>query len=538
MGELVDQLGSMAAGQLIRSEDWNALVAAVEKMETDLTKSISKTEDKLTGIINKAQTQLDEVDTTLGQLQDQFNAFVAKINPLLDQHYRVTMETTRVRYAIGERAIITAQVTDLLGNQLDFADEATRPWIDFVSSWGQLKSMGGQPGVDYRGGAQARTLSVRTDQQGRARAFLRSEFVEGLTEETEEAVDTSMTARLPNTTGTGADFTVAEAILHANTPVEAKNMGTLEVMTMEYDRADAVMFRNYVDIHYSRNTVLSTGRILPISNSWRDYRTIVLAFAKDDSDPTTPDQSRGVSSIQITFRDWIIPWIILEYFPETDTLADDFRERLIPRLTSDFGQSVYNIKTEVNEFVTNMGLVGKQRNYQIAHKALDQMTVPKPPAFLNTLTQSMQDAITIQQALETAQGIVPGVPDQEVAFEAFANVASRGDAKVAGVDKELNDLKEKMSQMEESIVDANSGIGALQGSVGTLNGRVDATLAEGGAIQQLNSKLETVTQQVGVLKNLDVIEVQDKLSEIRVLNDNLLKANVEIAAIKGRIGPG
>ena len=32
MGELVDSLGNKAAGQLIKSEDWNALVAAVESL--------------------------------------------------------------------------------------------------------------------------------------------------------------------------------------------------------------------------------------------------------------------------------------------------------------------------------------------------------------------------------------------------------------------------------------------------------------------------------------------------------------------------
>ena len=520
MSELVEQLGNKVAGQLIRPEEWNTLVATVENIQTTLTERIDSVETTLT-------QRVDSIDATLTQLQSDFNAFAAKINPLLGQYYRVTMETTKINYAIGERAEIVARVTDLLGNPLDLTNEADRPWIDFVATWGQLKPIGGVADSDFRGGVGDRTLSVRTDTQGVARALLRSEFAEGFTDEAEDEVAAALTTNIrtePNQPQ--ASETIAEIILRSNTPIEAKNAGAFQTLTAEYDRADAVSVRSYVDAHYSRNTALITGKLTPtFIHRWRDYRSTVMAFATSDSDPRTPDQSRGVSSIQVTFRDWIGPWLSLDYFEETRPLVLNFRDRLTPKITGELGQSVLNVKSEVDEFVRDKGLVGKLRNYQVVHNALDEVTLPQPPVFLNTLARSIQDAVSIQQTLESVQAI--SAPNQTAAFEVFTNAAVQADTST---------LQQQIGEALQRFDDINGQVSNLGNAVSSLNGRLDASLAEGGTLQQLTSKIEMVRQQVEVLQNFDVIDVQNKLSEVRVINDNLIQAKADITLLKDRIG--
>lgn len=311
MGELVDRLGNKVAGQLIRSEDWNALVAEVEKINTSLRGRI----DELASNVDARITGIEE---RIGPLESEVIALREQITPFLGQFYRVTLETTKRNYAIGELAEVTARVTDLQGNPI-----ASRPWVDFVTVWGQLK-----PARDFddRSGAGGHTISVRTDPEGVAKVMLRSEYVEGITHAEEDDVSVALASTLPQST-----VTIADSILNSRTPLEAKNTGAFRMLSVEYDRPDAMSVRKYVDTHFVRNPILNRPPFQPVfGQRWRDYRSTVLASVKDDSDPRTPDQSRGLTSIQVTFRDWIGPWIILDYVTEIGPLVQDFRNRLIP----------------------------------------------------------------------------------------------------------------------------------------------------------------------------------------------------------------
>jgi len=489
MGELVDRLGNKAAGQLIKSEDWNELVTAVEDLSVTVNQRFAAVDEQLQELSDRVDGRLQELDNRVDALAEDFGNFRGTVEPLLGEYYRLTMETTRSSYAIGELAEITARVTDLRGNPLDLSDQAKRPWIDFVvASWGQLKPVAG---FESLGGAGDRTISVRTDAQGVARVYLRSDHAEGFTDEDEVEVAVSLETTLPTT-----NKSIAETILSAATPMEAKERGAFRVLTAEYDRTDAPRVSKYADAYFSKNVPLIVGRFPPpiFTHRWRDYRSTVMAFARRDSDPVTPDQSRGVSSIQVTFRDWIGPWIITDYFVETAPLVERFHDRLIPKITDNYNQSVEDFKAEVNEFVLDKGLIGRQRNYRVMQEALDTLDPTQRPAYgLKKLTEPMQDAIGVQQTLESAQGAGP--TGQGVAFGAFTGAAVRAEDAVVRVDAQVAQIQGQLTgYVDEQLGETRDQL-LFQVQQEQVNLK-DELLAEDGPIQTVQKSLQTVSGQV------------------------------------------
>lgn len=514
MGELVDQLGNKSSGQLIRSEDWNDLVSAVEDNHAAVNQRIDALTASVNAQFDAVNGSIQDLSGQLTQLQGSLEAFRASIEPILGQYYRVTLEATGIRYAIGQIAELTARVTSLQGKPLDWRDPAGRPWIDFVVTWGQLKPVAG---FESLGGVGDRTLTVRVNEEGIARVRLRADHVEGFTDEAEDEVAASLTTRVP-----GLSKSFAEAVLEANTPLEAKGFGAFRMMSLEYDRTDAVSVRQYVDTYFMKNAPAVTGKIVPPFRArWRDYRSTVLAFVKADNDPRTPDQSLGVSSIQITFRDWISPWISLDYMDIAIEAVHIARDRLTPKVTGNLVESVGLIKDEVNRMVAGKGLIGKQRDYQIINAALSQVNVPQPPQFLNTLTKSVRNAVSIQQSLESAQAAGFGPEDQQVAFEVFTATAVQADTGVEVIKQGLSTLQQQLQTVQQSFSGISGEVVQLKTSVSSLGGRMDATIAEGGEIQRLRSDLATVSQKVEVLRDLDPTSVRTKLIEVESLTNRV-----------------
>jgi archaellum component FlaC len=514
MGELVDQLGNKSSGQIIRSEDWNDLVSAVENNHAVVNQRIDALTASVQTQFNAVNGSIQDLSGQLAELHGALNGFRASIEPILGQYYRVTLEATRINYTIGQIAELTARVTSLQGKPLDLRDPATRPWVDFVVTWGQLKPVAG---FESLGGVGDRTLTVRVNAGGIAQVRLRADHVEGFTDEAEDEVAASLTTRLPE-----LNKSVAEVILESNTPLEAKGSGAFRMMTLEYDRNDALSVRQYVDTYFMKNAAAVTGKIIPpFRTRWRDYRSTVMAFAKADNDPRTPDQSRGVSSIQITFRDWISPWISLDYMDITVAAVQIARDRLTPRVTGNLAESAGLLKDEVNQMVRGKGLIGKQRDYQIIHAALDQVNVSQPPQFLNTLTKSVQNAVNIQQSLENTQAAAFGPGDQQVAFDVFTATAVQAGTGVEEIKQGLSALQRQLQSVERNFSGVSGEVTRLQTSLSSLGGRMDATIAEGGEIQRLRSDLKTVSQKVEVLRDLDPSSVRTKLIEVESLTNRV-----------------
>lgn len=502
MGQLADTYGHKAPGNLIKPQDWNGLIDGIEKNDADL-------DQRVKALTETTTTQLNQMAQQIAQLEAQLTQLSAAVAPLLKQ-YRVTLQTSKAGFAIGELAELVAHVTDVQGNQLP-----APVWVDFVATWGQFKPVSG---FNSLGGVGDRTISVQTDAQGVARVQIQSEHVEAFDNGIEEEVAASLKTNLPT-----VNKSIADIILQAETPMEAKTAGAFKTMSSEYDRADAASVRNYVDAYYVKYArTITDKRVLPIHRvRWRDYRSTVMVVAKNDSDPSTPDPNSGVSSIQITFRDWIGPWLVLEYANLEDkaNLVQVAGARIAPKVTANYLESLGLVKDEIKSMVRSEGVVGKLRDYQVINTALDQVNVAQPPPFLNTLTKSVQDAISIQQTLETTQTTAIGSNGSAVAFEVFTQAATRADTNVAGLKSDLNTfVQQQMTQAQQTLQNQ------VQQQQQTFR---DQLLADGGPVKSLiESQVRPVRQQVEGFQKLDPNVVADKINRIGLIETALnLKIN-------------
>lgn len=545
MGELLTTLGNKAAGQLIRAEDWNALVAAVD----GLTDQLATLETNLT-------TRIDATDAELTQLRNDFDAFQGQINPLLRDYYRVTLETSKRSYAIGDLATLTARVTDLLGNPLDLSDAANRPWIDFVATWGQFRPA---PGFTSRDEEGDRSLSVQVNAQGVASVQLRADHAAGFSQEDDAEIAGSLATILPD-----RGVSVSDAILGANSPTAAREIGAFQFLSAEYDRADTNKMRQFADTYYAKNAALVTGKVGPSrTQGWRDYRAIVLAFARSDDNPQTPDHGHGASSIEVTFRDWIGPWIIIDYLPKSNELLGDLRLELSNQIHGTYFDAIDRINEHITEFTRDKGVLGKLGRYNVVNAALAQLPVTNPPDYFDDLVDTARSAVNLQQAVSLAQATTAGLAEEAVALDTFKGVSKRSEQTVgaiqgrvdgfnATVDEKLNDAQAQLSnavskasqefqaqvnaaetrfsgridesaksfdqrfaQVEKTLQDQNQFLlenfrtvntkaSTLENSLNSLNGRFTSALAEGGLIQDINARVNNVEGQLGALNVLDL----------------------------------
>jgi uncharacterized protein YoxC len=472
MGNLTTEFGGKGEGQLIRSQDWNGLIEAIDTKLTTL-------DDKVQTGLADLSTRVDSLNETVSQLRQELTTFRNAVEPITRSYYRLTMKTTRHHYAIGEVGEIVARVSDLHGNPLDLADAASRPWVDFVAAWGQLKPVDGFPSL---GGSGDRAISVQVNQQGEARVQVRAEHADGVPEEVEIGMVESLT------TVSSGDKTIAEVILEANTPLEASNRGAFSLIAAEYDRIDVPHVRHYLDSYYLwQPPVIDNRWWPPRPQGWRDYRSTILAFVKNDADPSTADPSRGVSSIQVVFRDWLGPFISLEYFNNNDKLINLTADQLASGLLSvdDLNLALTSVSSIVAQSVAGKGLLARQRGFRVINAALDQLQLADPPGYLPILRETVKDAVAMQEAMELSQLTVTG--SDQVAVDVLTNTALRSGADVASLEQEFSELQEGFTGVSEELQTVNQQVatfgssltefstrtGVLEGRITAINGRYE-----------------------------------------------------------------
>lgn len=471
MGELIDQFGNKQAGQLIRSEDWNGLIAGIE------------------GLLDNVNAQIDGLNDQISALNGRLQSIEPAAQALSEQH-RIALSAGAARFAIGQVATLTAQVTDFAGEPLpDLGNAANRPWVDFVTSWGELKPAPGFTSVLGTGG---RAASVRVNAQGIAQVTLRAEFDEDLTDEQEDGVASALTATLPS------NDTVAEAILASNTPLDAKVKGAFQPLTQAYVSNERFV-RKYTDAYYLKQPRKVREGFQSI---WRDYRATVMVMSRSDNDPTSPDRGRGGSSIQITFRDWIGPWIVVDFFDQGKDRIDDALKVLQPKIDpSRYGISLINLKDEIAQRVQDLGTLGRIREYRVMSEALDRIQLDQPVSFLPRLINETQGIVAVQQAFEFAQANTIELANTEAALGSLASAAAQGDVGLDELRGQLDDMSGAIAQQTGRADGFESKLDNVESSVANLNQQVQSDLPElKGQFVAFRQEQTTLQRDVGVLQ--------------------------------------
>jgi archaellum component FlaC len=561
MGELVDQLGNKQQGQLISKEDWNLLVATLEKVRDTLTSRVDDLNAQMQAGFDNVREQLDMLDRRVEAVETTVD--------VLRRQYRVTLSTSELNYALGEVAEITAQVTGFEGRPLDMGSLPGRPWVDFITAWGQFTAA---DGFASRGGAGGRTISVQVNDTGIAQVRLRAEHAEGLSEDEDQEISAVLQTKIDVSNGAGQMISkrVAQVFLEAETPREVQTKSqAYQLMTKEYQRADSRTFANYLDAYYLHRPERVIGIFPGARTRWRDYVATLMAIAKDDSDPRTADEGRGYSSIQVTFRDWIDSWIHLDYFDDISSLVADLRGQLQAEIVDHFSDSIQGLQSRIQGIVANQGVLGKLRGLQATQQALGSMTMQVKPGFYDDLVNYAQNAVKFEQTMVYSQAnTVGGAVEDNPGLAMFTTAAVQNNKSAgnlqAGIDKVGQAVSNAQALAEAIVTGAEQRVGA---SVSALESKVDSRLAQldtqfaqqATAIgehtaslalldsrteaaqqkaSQVDAKVTTVSDQVQMLESFDVIDVQNKLADLRVVQTNLQQAQQNIVALQQAVGGG
>jgi hypothetical protein len=506
----VDQFGGKSAGELIRAELWNNVMAALDELSASVDTRFATVESSLATLTGEVTT----LNGTVEQLQTDVGAF----KNVLAQYYKVSLSTTRVSYATGEEATIVAEVRDLQGQPIAFAN-ADRPWIDFVTVWGHLRPADGFESQTGDSSGGERGISVRTNGAGVANVLLRAEVGQDLPLEAHADVAATMTTKLSD------KRSIAQAILEAPTPVDAKNAGAFAAVAAEYDRPAATGVRSFLDTYYVHRAPSVIGKVAPpvVSPRWRDYASIVVAVARADADPTTPDQARGAGSIRVAFRDWIGPWLLLHYFDPVQLAPSiaDFRVKLQPHFTADYFDSVTRLKGEVSTLVGDgRGLVGRIRDFQAVHGALDGVQVGQPAALVAKVTQTVQQAVVMQQTFEPVQAATFSASGGKVALDALTDSSVQAATDVGAVKAQVASIQTKVDTVGTRVDSAHA-------TLATLDGRVTEASS---ALTTISHSVSSVSSQVNKVQQLYPAAVRDQFLSLKgaVLDVKAIKQHLNL----------
>jgi hypothetical protein len=471
-------LAPKAPGHLIRAEDWNTLIESLVEYGTLIAEQAAQIQPLLA-----LPARLSALETRIDQLEQ-------SIEPLLGS-YIVKLSSARISYATGELCEILATVTDLQGAALP----APFPWIDLVAAWGRLRPA---PGFNSRAGSGDNALSVQVNAQGIARVILRAEHSDGFSAVEEAQILAVLDTRLPSAT-----TTIAQAFMMTTTPNDPQAKSAYQLLHREYDRRDSSVFRHYADTYHLRTPEWNLEPAAPsITASWRDFRATVIALAKPDADPTTADGSHGAASIQVTFRDWLWPWIF-DYTADVGTLREDLIATYIPLFEAADTFELFRDKLILE--LDDRGVLGRKKYLQASKQALDVLTVGSTPGKVG-IKRDLTAAIGAQLSTELYVNLMPGLG--VALFDAQLG-ASQATLTVA----------EQLGEAEQAI-EQNAGMFAM---VNVLEGRVQSVERIGSEIQ---SSLTLINDNVRAINPLDGDSLKVTVNKI----------SADLATLKSRFG--
>jgi hypothetical protein len=479
MGELVNDFGGKVSGELIKPTDWNGMLAKVEQMIDTVANDLGTRIDKL-------EVQADSLETRVNTAEDRLNDAETTLNQVRGRLPELKLSTTTTRFAIGQRGTITAQVTALDGTPLDLSNAATRPWVDFVTVWGTLKAANG---FTSRGGAGDQTLSVQVNSNGVAQALIRAAHAESFAEEDELEIEGFLSTQPV----AASSSTIADMVLAANTPHDGAMSFAYQAMSVEYDRTtsnNTPVFQRYIDAYYVTQPASTVGNFASVyTQRWRDYRATVMAFLKPDSNPTTADGALASASIQVTFRDWIAPWVLTDYLPAVGTIQLDYGQRFQNLIGPSLGLSIDGIVGEVEDIIRDKGIIGRQRDLQAIDKAIGSLRfTADPPPFMTDLVQAIQFGSQVQHAMIYSQSLTPGDTGEARGFGAIAGSVGQASAEASRIKQQLTDDID--TKLTNTTTDLQNQVNVMQVKF------QEELLREDGPILNVQREVQTFSGQV------------------------------------------
>jgi len=546
-------LGGKGPGELILADDWNTLVTQVQAMGQALSDGLQALDTRLQGVIDgeiaDLQSQLggltdrvDALETHVGApgstdsatltgrvaalegLSATVDALEATVEPLTEQ-YLVNLSTGDSSYLLGEVAEITAQV-----RRLDGSIPGNHPWVDVVCTWGTLTAA---PGFSALPGATGRSIAVRCDSQGIARVRVRSEQGAGLSQDEEDQLGLFFATQIGSS--------VKDEILAASSSNAPRATPAYQEAARVYDAETAPAVGKLVDGYYGGQTWgggwgvgygagwgsgtgwgygTPWGQPTHPSPEWQEYRSTLIAIAKNDSDPTTPDSGRGMSSIQIRFRDWVGPW--LGWYLAEDTATVSVATDLIAEALAEdnAGASIQKAQDLIGEKLQEeQGLVRRRKQLESWGKAIDEYHGPDIPDFGPGVMESVKSAVTLQKGL----GPMDYAGGGQQVFAGWLGMGASMEAKIGQVQGINGDLAGKVTALSGSVEQMDAKVSEIGGSVTNLNARLSSSEA---AASQIQMSLNGIEDKVSGIDALDPVSVQGRLSEI----------TAQLGVIKSKVG--
>lgn len=486
---LLNTLDEKLAGHLIRHNDWNDLVGVVKNIATAVKTIVDA------DLITKVTTLQGQVNTllttTIPNIDGRLQAVEDSIAPLL-QNYVMTLRSSRQHYALGEVCEITVQVTDLQS-----ALVTPRPWVDFVCSWGKLRAATGFASSQL--GEGGNSLSVQVNAEGVAKVLLSSGPKTASAQQ-----ELQMMAIMSNLVE-GETYTVADAVMQAPTPGDARAKKAYKQMHREYERADSGIWRNYAD-SYTYGGAGRWGGVI-VSGEWEYHYATVMAFARPDGNPTTPDGARAAASIQISFRDWVSSWGN-DYVIDRDDLEVELERDWGNILVVEEENPLDKLWHRVEEQIRDRGIWGRQKYYEAGQDAIIRGSGTGDP--MRAAKDQVGKALAAQAAADVSQ------------MQAAASRQQQG-APVMGAYMAQGTRTESISKQVAQVSAEAGQARGLSESVAVLEGRMQNT-------EQLGRNIQGSLQLIN--ENVRGINALDETS----LKGGVQKISAEIAAIKARLG--
>lgn len=476
--DLAATLAPKSPGHLITAADWNAMVSVLVEYGNSLVglpARLSAAEAAIAALDARVDT-LDGLPARVQSLEDDFA-------PLRD-NYRLSVRTTAENFLVGQVAELVFHATALDGSALT----APMPWLDVVATWGRLRAA---PGFVVRENAEENAISVQFNSAGDVRVQLRSQFTKGFSTTNETAFATAMTAQVGS-----SGRTVQQTLQAATSPQDPGAKAAFGALNAAYNANQGV--RNYADGYVGQFTggKFQQGRtgIVVQQGNWEEYRATVMAFAKPDANPTTPDPTRGIATVQVTFREWITHWSD-DYIHDFDGVVPDWGI-LFEQNKSRFDIVPFAVN-ELDKRAKTSGVLGHVRNLFAFDKAAGLIN---PGGDLN-LAQSkvlLQGAAQMQMAAGGPDTQAAGSYAQQAQVSQqtgqTARAAQATAADAASTKQAVQVLEGRVKAAEQTGKEISAGLKNIGDGVNKINVAEVADL--GGRLNKINLSLVELSNRV------------------------------------------